>query len=214
MMPAGPRRSSGTSWWNAVLVPSATSSGRVGSPRPTRLIGRRWRTPTMTMRWWRRWSVRAISTYWSPAGGDRHPANPSGSTACTERWSPGRSTGPGSDMDTTIGERLPPPLARPGDGRGPPPQHSGARRGDVDVLALFHFSPPVVSAALATAERVKASGRDFIAAVVAGCEMMARLSEAVNPALRDRGFHTTPSCGGFGAAVAAGRLLSLARAGA
>ena len=84
---------------------------------------------------------------------------------------------------------------------------------DVDVLALFHFSPPVVSAALATAERVKASGRDFIAAVVAGCEMMARLSEAVNPALRDRGFHTTPSCGVFGAAVAAGRLLRLDAAG-
>lgn len=80
---------------------------------------------------------------------------------------------------------------------------------DVDLLALFHFSPPVVSAALAMAERVKAAGRDFIAAVVAGCEMMARLSEATNPMLRDRGFHTTPTCGVFGAAVAAGRLLRL-----
>ena len=80
---------------------------------------------------------------------------------------------------------------------------------DVDAEALFHFSPPVVSAALAVAERVQAVGRDFIVAVVAGCEMMARLSEAVNPALRDRGFHTTPTCGVFGAAVAAGRLLRL-----
>jgi 2-methylcitrate dehydratase PrpD len=80
---------------------------------------------------------------------------------------------------------------------------------DVDVMALFHFSPPVVSAALAAAERVSARGRDLIVAVVAGCEMMARLSAATNPALRDRGFHTTPTCGVFGAAVAAGRLLRL-----
>ncbi len=31
---------------------------------------------------------------------------------------------------------------------------------DVDILALFHFSPPVISAALAVAERVGASGAD------------------------------------------------------
>src|SRR5690606_15569427 len=42
-----------------------------------------------------------------------------------------------------------------------------------------------------------------------GCEMMARLSRATNPQLRDRGFHTTPTCGTFGATVAAGRLLGL-----
>lgn len=43
--------------------------------------------------------------------------------------------------------------------------------------------------------------------------MMARLSEAMNPSLRDRGFHTTPTCGVFGAAVAAARLLRLDAAG-
>lgn len=80
---------------------------------------------------------------------------------------------------------------------------------DVDVLALFHFSPPVVSAALAAAERERATGAEFIAAVALGCEMMARASAATNPSLRDRGFHTTPTCGVFGAAVAAGRLLKL-----
>jgi 2-methylcitrate dehydratase PrpD len=82
---------------------------------------------------------------------------------------------------------------------------------DVDVLALFHFSPPVVSSALAVAEREQASGADFITAVVAGCEMMARASAATNPSLRDRGYHTTPVCGVFGAAVAAARLLKLDR---
>ncbi|HWA19429.1 MAG TPA: MmgE/PrpD family protein [Devosia sp.] len=80
---------------------------------------------------------------------------------------------------------------------------------DVDVLALFHFSPPIVSAALAVAEAEKSSGADFLLAVAAGCEMLARMSAATNNSLRDRGFHTTPTCGVFGAAVAAGILLHL-----
>jgi len=80
---------------------------------------------------------------------------------------------------------------------------------DVDVLALFHFSPPVVAAALAVAEREGSSGADFIAAGALGCEMMARASAATNPSLRDRGYHTTPTCGVFGATIAAARLLKL-----
>jgi 2-methylcitrate dehydratase PrpD len=82
---------------------------------------------------------------------------------------------------------------------------------DVDVLALFHFSPPVVSAALAVAECEKSTGAEFIAAVALGCEMMARASAAANNSLRDRGYHTTPTCGVFGATVAAARLMKLDR---
>ncbi len=80
---------------------------------------------------------------------------------------------------------------------------------DVDILALFHFSPPVVSAALAVAEREGSSGEEFLAAVVVGCDMMARASDATNFALRDRGYHTTPTCGVFGATIAAARLMRL-----
>ena len=80
---------------------------------------------------------------------------------------------------------------------------------DVDIIALFHFSPPVISAALAVAERVGAGGAAFLAACVGGCEMMARVSEATNPSLRNRAFHTTPTTGVFGAAVAASMLLGL-----
>ena len=82
---------------------------------------------------------------------------------------------------------------------------------DIDVLALFHFSPPVYGAALAAAEAVGASGRDLVTALVAGCEMMERASKAANPSLRDRGYHTTPTTGVFGATVAAGKLLGLDR---
>jgi len=78
---------------------------------------------------------------------------------------------------------------------------------DIDVLALFHFSPPVYSAALATAEQVGADGRALLAALAAGCEMMERLSKAANNSLRNRAYHTTPTCGIFGATVASGLLL-------
>jgi 2-methylcitrate dehydratase PrpD len=80
---------------------------------------------------------------------------------------------------------------------------------DIDVLALFHFSPPVFSAALAAAEYTGASGKQLLTALAAGCEMMERVSKATNPSLRNRGFHTTPTCGTFGATVAAGKLLRL-----
>jgi 2-methylcitrate dehydratase PrpD len=80
---------------------------------------------------------------------------------------------------------------------------------DIDVLALFHFSPPVFSAALAVAEARNASGRELLAALASGCEVMERVSAASNNDLRNRAFHTTPTCGVFGATVAAGKLMKL-----
>ncbi len=80
---------------------------------------------------------------------------------------------------------------------------------DIDVLALFHFSPPVYSAALAAADHIGASGKQLVTALAAGCEMMERVSKATNPSLRNRGFHTTPTCGVFGATVAAAKVLRL-----
>ncbi len=80
---------------------------------------------------------------------------------------------------------------------------------DIDVIALFHFSPPVFSAALAIAEQQSASGKQLLIALAAGCEMMERVSRAANSSLRNRGFHTTPTCGVFGATVAAAKLYRL-----
>ena len=80
---------------------------------------------------------------------------------------------------------------------------------DIDVLALFHFSPPVYSAALASAEQASANGKALLTALAAGCEMMERLSKATNPSLRDRGYHTTPTCGVFGATIATAKILGL-----
>ena len=74
----------------------------------------------------------------------------------------------------------------------------------------IHLGVSVFSAALAVAEKVDASGQDFIAAAVAGFEAAARLAMALRPKEHyARGFHPTATCGTFGAAVAAAKLLGL-----
>lgn len=80
---------------------------------------------------------------------------------------------------------------------------------DVDSLSYIHFSPPILSAALAMAERGHISGKHLLVALVLGCDLTARLSAAINPSHRDRGFHTTSNCGVFGAAAASAKLLNL-----
>ena len=74
----------------------------------------------------------------------------------------------------------------------------------------IHLGVSVFSTALAVAEQVGASGKDFIAASVAGFEAAARLAMALRPKEHyARGFHPTATCGTFGSAVAAAKLLGL-----
>lgn len=80
---------------------------------------------------------------------------------------------------------------------------------DIDATSFLHYGAPVASAALAVAEREHADGRALVAAVAAGNELMARLNRALNPGMRDRGFHTTTALGPFGGALANGMLLGL-----
>jgi len=85
---------------------------------------------------------------------------------------------------------------------------------DTHAAGSIHSSAPIFPAALAAAEMAGASGRDLIAAVVAGYEVQVRLSLALGPSDHyARGFHPTATCGVFGAAAAAGKLLGLDRAG-
>ena len=81
---------------------------------------------------------------------------------------------------------------------------------DTHAEGSLHSSAPIVPAALAAAEMVNASGKDLLAAIVVGYEIQIRLSLALNPSDHyDRGFHPTATCGVFGAAAAAGKLLSM-----
>ena len=81
---------------------------------------------------------------------------------------------------------------------------------DTHARSSLHPSAPIVPAALAAAEMVSAGGRDCIAAITAGYEVQIRLSLALGPSAHyARGFHPTATCGVFGAAAAAGRILGL-----
>ncbi len=79
---------------------------------------------------------------------------------------------------------------------------------DSDLRNIIHAGTPLTAASLAIAERNGADGEAVLTAMVCGYEAAGRISEAITPGFRNRGFH---GCLGaiFAAAVAAGRLLHL-----
>jgi 2-methylcitrate dehydratase PrpD len=116
----------------------------------------------------------------------------------------------GEGEATVIGaaEKLPAPWAAlanaasaaRADGTGPP----GPR--------TVSHAIPVVTAAVAVAEALGASGAELLSAVAAGGEVSARLHDGLGRSASARGWDETAALGGFGAAVAAGRLLGLGEA--
>jgi 2-methylcitrate dehydratase PrpD len=85
---------------------------------------------------------------------------------------------------------------------------------DLHNASSLHPGVVVFPAALAAARLTGSTPLDFVAAVVVGYEVATRVGEAVNPeTLYNRGLHPTATCGGFGAAAAAGRLLGLSPEG-
>lgn len=81
---------------------------------------------------------------------------------------------------------------------------------DTHADSSLHPSAPVVPAALAAGETVGASGRDVLAAIVAGYEVCCRLGNALDPTSHyARGFHPTATAGTFGAAAAVAKLYGL-----
>ncbi len=81
---------------------------------------------------------------------------------------------------------------------------------DVVNEASLHPGTVIFPAVLALGHDLEVSGGELITAVVLGYEVMTKIGKAVNPASHyQRGFHPTGTCGVFGAAVAAGKLLQL-----
>ena len=79
---------------------------------------------------------------------------------------------------------------------------------DSDLRNIMHAGTPLTAAALAFAEREGANGDAVLTAMVLGYEAAGRISEAITPGFKDRGFHACIGAG-FAAAVASGRLLGL-----
>ncbi|WP_372836722.1 MmgE/PrpD family protein, partial [Puniceibacterium confluentis] len=80
---------------------------------------------------------------------------------------------------------------------------------DTHFAHIGHPSVAVVPAALAMAERIGASGPEFQAAALIGCEASVRVGLWLGRGHYQAGFHQTATAGAFGAGLAAGRLLRL-----
>lgn len=76
-------------------------------------------------------------------------------------------------------------------------------------LAQIHLGAVIFPTALSISEAYDLSGKDFLEAVIVGYEVGIMLGQLVNPAHRNKGFHTTGTIGTFVAGVVAAKLLNL-----
>jgi 2-methylcitrate dehydratase PrpD len=80
---------------------------------------------------------------------------------------------------------------------------------DTHLPTVVHPTAPLAPALLALAELRRVSGPELLAAFVLGFEIECRVGLAVSPGHYPRGWHITSTCGVFGAAAGAARLLGL-----
>jgi len=78
---------------------------------------------------------------------------------------------------------------------------------DTHVGSMHHAGASILPAVLAVAEQENCDGRSLLEAAIIGYEASLRIGLATQPALFQRGFMATPTCGALGAALAVGKLL-------
>jgi 2-methylcitrate dehydratase PrpD len=80
---------------------------------------------------------------------------------------------------------------------------------DTHLPTVVHPTAPVAPALLALAELRQVTGPELLLAFVLGFEIECRVGGAVSPGHYPRGWHITSTCGVFGAAAGAAKLLDL-----
>jgi len=80
---------------------------------------------------------------------------------------------------------------------------------DTHLPSVIHATPPVAAAVFSLARREKVSGAELLHAFILGVETSCRMGNAVTPGHYEHGWHITSTCGVFGAAVAAAKILKL-----
>jgi 2-methylcitrate dehydratase PrpD len=80
---------------------------------------------------------------------------------------------------------------------------------DTHLPTVIHATPPVGAALLSLARKREVSGAALLHAFILGTETSCRMGNAVMPGHYERGWHITSTCGVFGAAAAAGKILGL-----
>lgn len=80
---------------------------------------------------------------------------------------------------------------------------------DTHERTVIHPTAPVAAAIFALADTMLLSGPQLVHALVLGMEIECRIGNAVSPSHYQRGWHITSTCGVFGSATAASKLLCL-----
>ena len=80
---------------------------------------------------------------------------------------------------------------------------------DTHLPTVVHPTSPLAPAVLAMAELRQVTGPQFLTAFVLGFEIECRIGQAVSPGHYPKGWHITSTCGVFGAAAGAAKLLGL-----
>jgi 2-methylcitrate dehydratase PrpD len=81
---------------------------------------------------------------------------------------------------------------------------------DTHLPTVMHPTAPIMPPLYAMSELQRVRGADLLDAFALGVEVACRIGNSISPShYRTRGWHITASCGVFGAAAAAGRLLGL-----
>jgi 2-methylcitrate dehydratase PrpD len=81
----------------------------------------------------------------------------------------------------------------------------GIRQGSI------HLGAPIISALLPIVYRNKLTGEDLLRGIIIGYEAAIRLASAMQPSHRNKGYHTTGTCGTIGAALGIGAALNFTR---
>ncbi len=103
-----------------------------------------------------------------------------------------------------VGARLPVAMAA----RANAVASDAAASDDSDLRNIAHIGTVATATALGVGQRVGATGREVLAAMVLGYDVAARIGQSITPGFSERGFHGSVITI-FGGAVAAGRLLRL-----
>lgn len=80
---------------------------------------------------------------------------------------------------------------------------------DGHQFGMIHLGAPVISAVIAAAQKENADGIDVLKGIVMGYEAAVRLALAIQPYHKQKGFHTSGTCGTIGAAVGTAVILKL-----
>ena len=80
---------------------------------------------------------------------------------------------------------------------------------DTHLPTVIHPTSPVAPALLSLAELRRVTGPELLLAFVLGVEIECRIGVAISPGHYSKGWHITSSCGVFGSATGAAKLLGL-----